>query len=207
MQDFQIFSETIIDFSQLIFVLIFFFSHSFSKHLKMKLLSILLLSISSFSLSLFPSLTTNSQASINDFKEAIGTHTGLLSYKDYSSDNWVSLTLVGATYIKKNKLIIEHLIVEGSELYKQKYSLAFKNEKAFFNGAEMKIIENSFNTKDSKKQMVLTNRGKDGNESKKCTFRHTITFENQTLTIIKEVKFDDEESYFTRNKYVLNKYS
>jgi hypothetical protein len=141
------------------------------------------------------------QASAEDFRSVLGTHIGTLGYKDYSGGNWVNLDLVGVSYITMDKFVIEHLIYEG-KVYRQKYEFNFKGGKVSVNGETMTLQENTFNQETNQK-MVLTQRGKDGNKNRKCTFRHTISYENNQLTILKEVKFDDEQDFFKRNMYTL----
>ena len=104
--------------------------------------------------------------------------------------------------IKKDKFIMEHIIYEG-KVVRQKYEVSFKQDKAIVNGQTMDILENTFGTKDQKPKMVVSHRGRDGNDNQKCTFRYTLSYENDLLKITKEVKFDNEQDYFVRNQYQL----
>lgn len=171
----------------------------------MKTAVTLLLSILLCSFTTVQTTDTTASASLKEFKFLSGTHTGTLGYKDYTGGEWVELKLVGAIHIKNDKLVIKHLIVEGEKLYDQNYSFDFKGSKATVNGDKMDVIENTFNTDSGSKKLVLTHKGKDGNKNRKCTFRYTAEYKANVLTISKEVKFDDENDYFLRNKYTLNK--
>ncbi len=158
---------------------------------------------------LFAELTASTlveppQPSAEDFKVVLGTHTGALEYKDYSGGGMVKLSLVGVSYIKKDKLILEHMIYEG-KVYRQKYEFDFKKGAVNMNGEDMTILENTFKQETNRK-LVLSHRGKDGNKNRKCTFRYTLSYENDQFTIVKEVKFDDEQEYFKRNQYTLQKF-
>ena len=145
-------------------------------------------------------------ATPEDFKKILGMHTGSLSYKDYSSNEWVKIPLVGVTHMKKNKLVIEHIIYEWGSVIKQKYVYDIKNGSIYFGNSPSTLLEKEITEQGNRLKLVFTQRGKDGNDRKKCIFKHSLNYENNTLSITKEVKFDGEDEFFVRNQYELNKY-
>lgn len=144
-------------------------------------------------------------ASINTFDQALGLHTGMLQYKDYTSGELVDLELVGVASVDKDELVLEHAIYEHGDVFRQKYAYKFKNGKVYYEGA-WDVVEQEKSADGKLAKLVITKAGKDGNDRKPCTFRLTFSYENQTLSITKDVKFDDEKEYFMRNRYVLNHY-
>ena len=146
---------------------------------------------------------TTAQTSIQpaELKPLNGLWKGDLIYRDYSSDERVSLPLVGNAYFKGEDLHLEFIINEG-KVYRQHYAYQVKDGSIVFEGpwtTEAKagtISGGDF-------RLVLTKRGRDGNQRKPCTFRLTFSGGAQALTISKEVKFDSEAEYFLRNEYQL----
>lgn len=135
-----------------------------------------------------------------------GMHTGELTYKNYSGGNLVTIPFVGVTYQKKGKLIIEHSIYEGGRVIKQNYNYEVKNGQLVGGGGNWDVLEKESRPDGKLSKLVVSRSGKDGNDNRKCTFRTTFDFSTTNLTITKDVKFDDEEEYFMRNKYVMNSY-
>ncbi|MEM6766910.1 MAG: hypothetical protein AAF655_18380 [Bacteroidota bacterium] len=133
-------------------------------------------------------------------------HTGELTYKNYNDGNLITLPFVGVTYQKKGKLVIEHAIYEGGRVINQKYGYETKNGQLVGGGGTWQVLDKQSGPDGKLTKLVVSRRGKDGNERKKCTFRTTMDISAVSFTIIKEVKFDDEEEYFMRNKYTMNKY-
>lgn len=138
-----------------------------------------------------------------DWESLFGTHTGSLTYKDYSSDELVTLTCVGLTYEKDGALVLEHDFYEWGKIIRQKYTYKFKDG-SISQGGNWALVEKKMSEDGQNITAVFTQSGKDGNENRKCTFRKTFTKAGDKLTILKEVKFDDEEAFFMRNRYVVN---
>ena len=98
--------------------------------------------------------------------------------------------------------IADALIINEGKVYRQHYAYQVKDGSIVFEGpwtTEAKagtISGGDF-------RLVLTKRGRDGNQRKPCTFRLTFSGGAQALTISKEVKFDSEAEYFLRNEYQL----
>ncbi|MEL6190947.1 MAG: hypothetical protein AAFR66_02815 [Bacteroidota bacterium] len=156
-----------------------------------------------FGLNTYAQTPSLSNAELLSFQ---GMHTGELTYKNYSGGDLVTLPFVGVTYQKKGKLIIEHSIYEGGRVIKQNYNYEVKNGQLIGGGGTWDVKEKESGTDGRLSKLVVSRSGKDGNDNRKCTFRTTFDFSSSHLTITKDVKFDDEEEYFMRNKYVMNSY-
>lgn len=135
--------------------------------------------------------------SFNDLKFLNGLYTGTLTYKDYSSNEIVTLKLVCNTTQKNEELNLKILINEWGKNYDQNYTYKSKNGKV--NG--FSLVSNYYNSGNQSFKVVLTQKGKDGNDNKSCLFKYTMIGDNQSFLITKEVKFDDETAYFIRNQY------
>lgn len=141
---------------------------------------------------------------LSDWESLFGTHVGSLTYKDYSSEKLVILKCVGLTYEKKGALVLEHDFYEWGKIIRQKYTYKFKDGSISQEG-NWNCTEKTMSADGKMVKAVFTQTGKDGNENRPCTFRKTFTKDGDTLTILKEVKFDDEEVFFMRNKYVVER--
>ena len=151
-----------------------------------------------FSFFLFSNTVSGQQEtdfSIEDFKFLNGLYSGTLTYKDYSSDKIVPLQLVCNTYFKGDQVIQKILINENFENYSQEYKYKIKD--GSIDGFE--VISNQIGKTNLK--IIATQKGKDGNQNRPCTFKYTFDASEQEYTITKEVKFDDEQDYFIRNQY------
>ena len=148
----------------------------------------------------FPLLSQSSkELSIDDLTFLNGLYTGTLTYKDYSSDQTVTLPLVCNTFYKNDQILQKILINEGGKNYEQDYKFRIKDGKV--DGFE--LVSQIINVEDNAKaiELIISQKGKDGNQNRPCTFKYTIKGDQSAYAVTKEVKFDDEASYFIRNQY------
>ncbi len=155
---------------------------------------------------LFATLLLNAQPTvqIDEVKHLNGLYTGTLTYLDYTSNERVAIPLIGNCYIEKNKLIQEFTINEWGRVIRQKEEYEFKNGTIYTSGA-LKLEEKEYNAATKEFRLVLTERGKDGNDQKPCMFRYTATYANDTFVMTKDVKFDGENEFFNRNEYKISR--
>ncbi|MDX1943008.1 MAG: hypothetical protein SFU99_20765 [Saprospiraceae bacterium] len=141
---------------------------------------------------------------IDEVKHLNGLYTGTLTYLDYTSNERVEIPLIANCYIEKNKLIQEFTINEWGRVVRQKESYEFKNGTIYADGA-LKLEEKEYNAATKEFRLVLTERGKDGNQQKPCIFRYTASYANDVFTMTKDVKFDGENEFFNRNEYKISR--
>jgi len=143
-------------------------------------------------------------AQIGEVEHLDGLYTGTLSYLDYTSEERVEIPLTGNCRVKKNQLILEFIINEWGNTVRQKYKYSFKNGTIYHDGA-WNLEKDEYDPETKAFTYVITKSGKDGNERKPCTFRVTMAYANDTLTVTKDVKFDDEDAFFNRNEYKITR--
>ncbi len=141
---------------------------------------------------------------IDEVKHLNGLYTGTLTYLDYTSNERETLPLIGNCYVEQKKLILEFTFNESGKIIRHKYDLEFKNGTIYADGA-LKLEEKEYNAVTKEFRLVLTERGKDGNEQKPCTFRYTVRYANDVFTMTKDVKFDGESAFFNRNEYKITR--
>ena len=140
---------------------------------------------------------TTSKLATQDFQFLNGLYAGTLTYRDYTSNETVTLQLVCNTYLKNNQLVQKILINEWGGNYEQDYKYTFKN-----GGIEgYSLVSSDINTDTKNVELIFSKKGRDGNKNRSCTFKYTLKSNQETYSITKEVKFDDEEDYFIRNQY------
>ncbi len=146
----------------------------------------------------------NPTIQIDEVKHLNGLYTGTLTYLDYTSNERETLPLIGNCYVEKNNLILEFTFNEWGKVIRHKYDLEIKNGTIYTDGP-LKLEEKKYDTATKSFRYVFTERGKDGNEGKPCTFRHTVTYDNNVFAMTKDVKFDGEDEYFNRNEYKITR--
>ncbi len=138
----------------------------------------------------------------SDFESVLGLHTGSLTYLDYTTNETITMDLVGVIYRKGDKLILEHHLFEWRDAYDQKYVYKIKNGTIDGWNVEEQVGPDA----NGNFRLLMTRSGKDGNERKPCTFRLTFEYQDGRFSIIKDVRFEGESSFFNRNRYDLNLY-
>ncbi len=143
-------------------------------------------------------------AQISEVEHLSGLYTGTLSYLDYTSEERVEIPLTGNCRVKKNQLILEFTLNEWGNTVRQKYKYTFKNGTIYHGGA-WSLKKHMYDRATKAFTYVITQSGKDGNERKPCIFRVTLAYANDELTVTKDVKFDDEDTFFNRNEYKITR--
>ena len=138
---------------------------------------------------------------IQELEMLAGKYKGTLEYLDYSDDkSRVTLNMTASFSIQGNKIKVVNVYDEGNgrtETRKGHYII--KNSQ--IDGitlAEKKKNRNAL-------KLVWYEKGRDGNQNKAATFRHTFETDGEILSIRKEVLYEGESAYFTRNLTQLKK--
>ena len=143
-------------------------------------------------------------AQVKEVEHLNGLYTGTLSYLDYTSNERVEIPLTGNCYLKSDDLFLEFTINEWGKVFHQKYKYSFKNGTIYADGA-WNLEKDEYDPETKAFTYLITKSGRDGNERKPCTFRVKMAYANDTLTITKDVKFDDEDAFFNRNEYKITR--
>lgn len=130
-----------------------------------------------------------------------GEYTGTLEYLDYSDDQTkTSLKMTANFTIDGKKIKVINRFNEGNgrvETRKGYYKI--KGGKIDGHPLLEKVISGDGI------RLVWLETGKDGNDQKSATFRFTMEGDGTNLSIRKEVKYDGEADFFTRNLTQLRK--
>ena len=134
-----------------------------------------------------------------------GDYNGTLTYLDYTSNTKEVLDeLTGKIAILGKKISLITQIKEDVRIFADTSEIGKDGSDIIF-GSSLWQLEQETKKRGKVTEWILTKRGFDGNDRKECTFKMTIRFQDVALTWRKEVKFDGEERYFTRNQYDLRK--
>lgn len=131
-----------------------------------------------------------------------GVYGGTLTYKDYTTNEVVGMPLAAAVEAAGGRMEIDIRLYEWGKTFKQRYECRFDGNTLRADGTwklEASEISNGA------RRMVFTRRGKDGNDHRACTFRLTFSGTADNWSVRKEVLFDGETAYFTRNLYTLQR--
>ena len=140
---------------------------------------------------------------IEEVKDWNGLWTGTLSYLDYTSEEMVTLDLNGNCYLDGSKLVLDYVINEWGKVYNQHYVYKIQNGTVYKGGVwDLKEKTTGAN---GALRFVITQEGRDGNDRKPCIFRVTFSYEGNTLSVTKEVKFKEDADFFLRNEYRLQR--
>lgn len=156
---------------------------------------------------LFLAATATAQSGLSvqasELKALAGPYgSGTLTYRDYTSDETVSMPLSAQCKVSGKNLDLRLALRENGRVYKQHYQYQFNGATVESDG-QWTLIEKAFDPANGTYRFLLTSAGIDGNDHKPCTFRVTITADSSRLTVRKEVKFDDAAAFFVRNEYVM----
>lgn len=130
-----------------------------------------------------------------------GEYIGTLEYLNYSDEKTrVTLNMTASFIIEGNKIKVINRFNEGNGRVETRTGhYKIKGGKIDGHALTEKVVEgDTF-------RIVWLETGKDGNDHKSATFRFTMKGDGTTLSIRKEVLFDGETDYFTRNLTELRK--
>lgn len=141
------------------------------------------------------------------FSQLEGEWSGTLTYTDFSDDLSTS-TLICSMNAEweKNKGIISIGFEEpnGKVYYdKAKIKIYDDDKSVKFDGVLYSIDEFTNDTSMDNWKLILTTIGKDNRRS--ALIKQSIVLEGERLSLIKEIKYDGTDEFFTRNIYNFKK--
>ncbi|MEN9349120.1 MAG: hypothetical protein RL372_98 [Bacteroidota bacterium] len=138
---------------------------------------------------------------VKDLSSSVGSWEGKLTYLDYSTGKpyTMSANIKISLTENKNGYIMEYDYPKEPQANSK--DTTFINDNLF---GKDKIIEFK-KASDSGFTLVTEIAGEDGNDYKKAKLRHTYLLNNNTFSIVKDVKFEGTDKWVKRNEYLLNR--
>jgi len=139
------------------------------------------------------------KVSQKDLKTLIGDWQGSLTYLDYSSGKPYTMP---ANIRVKASTNAKDLII--SNIYpKEPKANSVDTMKISDNGTMInrEAVTSISNLKNGSRQITTEYKGKDGNDDKSATIRHTYTFDKKNYSIRKDVQFEGEKTWLKRHEY------
>jgi hypothetical protein len=145
-----------------------------------------------------------SQIKIENFAFMQGNWVGVLEYTDYQDDKSKVQLKTNAFFAQQfDKIVSQYTYVEpdGSLVYdKGQITIAKKGDMINFSGEKLKIIKNT-SRQDSSGEGALILEGQGEDNNKKATIRETIYYSKDSLSLLKEVKYEGEKAFLNRHEY------
>ncbi len=143
--------------------------------------------------------TVCSQTTINNFAFMQGNWIGVLEYTDYQDDkSKVQLKTTVSYAFQFDKMVSQYTYTEpdGSFVYdKGQIAMSKKGDIINFDGEKLKIV------KATQQQGLLILEGAGEDNNKKATIRETIHYSKDSLSILKEIKYEGENQFLNRHEY------
>ncbi len=145
--------------------------------------------------------------SLSELNFMTGVWEGYLEYLDYG-DNKTRVRLPTTIRYETTKDAVSYTMAfiepDGSKVADKGGIRPVRDgSKILFDGRTHQVLAKEIDPKTETFRIVLTNTGKDDNKS--ATFTTTILRQKATLTITKQVKYDDQETSFVRNEFSLQR--
>lgn len=139
----------------------------------------------------------------NDFNKLSGTWEGALTYLDYSS---------GKPYTMPANLVVKRIGSTNNYVFSNIYpnetsansidTISISTDGKYI---ENELIKSRRKLKNGDIEIITEELGKDGNDDKPATFRHTYTFGVNTYKKRKDVQFIGETSWIKRHEFSYKK--
>ena len=127
-----------------------------------------------------------------------------MEYTDYQDDkSKVQLKTTVSYSVQFEKIVSQFTFTEpdGSLVYdKGQIFINRKTDIVNFGGEKLKVVKN-ITLKGTRLAGVLVLEGMGEDNNKKVTIRETIHYEKDSLTILKEIKYDGETLFLNRHEY------
>ena len=142
---------------------------------------------------------TNFKNLPKDFAKLSGSWEGTLTYLDYSSGKPYTMPAdIEVKRIKKTNKFIFSNIYPNEKSANSIDTIIISKDGKYIN---KELIKSRRKLENSDIEIVTEEFGKDGNDNKPATFRHTYTFGNTTYKKRKDVQFTGETSWINRHGY------
>jgi hypothetical protein len=153
-----------------------------------------------------PTIAQEPTVTANELNYLRGTWKGTLSYKDYTSGKTESLPIVMYGWRAGNETKSRRWKIKSEFPNEPKANstdtYTISQDGRSINGA---ILVEKSTLANGALQLILEERGKDGNDHKPATFRHIIVVGEKVFSMSKWVKFDGATDFFERNTYQLSR--
>ncbi|MGB5008363.1 MAG: hypothetical protein WBO39_15610 [Ferruginibacter sp.] len=131
-----------------------------------------------------------------------GKWAGELTYLDYTSNQQESIRSFLTVVKKRNSLYRFSYSYPGESGRDGVDNFRVSEDGTAIN--KMKIVEYA-KIPGGGFKLVLEEKGKDGNNHRPAVFRHIVERSGEKLVLTKMVKFNGEDEFFQRNRYVFNR--
>jgi hypothetical protein len=141
----------------------------------------------------------NPKISVKDFDKLVGSWQGSLTYLDYSSGNPYTMS---ADLLVKRIEITNHF--SFSNVYPKETSanavdtITISKDGRYI---DKEFVKSRRNLPEGDIEIITEEAGKDGNDHKPATIKHTYTFGKTTYKNRKDVKFAGETEWINRHEY------
>ncbi|MBO0356537.1 DoxX family protein [Hymenobacter sp. BT186] len=146
--------------------------------------------------------TASNKVTMPELQAVVQQWDGTLTYLDYKTQKQVSLvTTLNGMQSKPRELVLDFIYREpegGQVKGYDKVQLAADGLSVTWDGIPMRIVRKT-RLPNQELKLVLEGRGRDDN--KDCLIRKTVMLGVRQFTIVKEVKYDNNEGFITRNTY------
>jgi len=155
-------------------------------------------------LSLVLGLQINAQSLTEDISSISGNWTGTLTYLDYSdnlSQTTLNCSMTAEWKGTKGKILLRFEEPNG-QIYTDKanFQVLGSGDRIKFDGSRYRVEHFDKDEDSGHWTLQMITSGKDNYKS--STFRQSIIFEGDKLSLVKEVKYEGTTDYFIRNSYV-----
>lgn len=147
----------------------------------------------------------NSKTSVKEFERLAGSWQGTLTYLDYSSGK--PYTMPADLDIKRIKKTNQFRF---SNMYPNEKSansidtITISNDGKYI---DKELVKSSRKLANGDREIITEEKGKDGNDNKAATIRHTYTFGAATYKNRKDVQFEGESEWINSLEYSYNRKS
>ena len=162
-----------------------------------------------FSILLLIATVSNAQnkykTTSKDFQKLVGSWQGSLTYLDYSSGKpYTRPADIEIRKIKKtNKFVFTNIYPKETNANSVD-TIIISNDGTFIDKETVKSRQQLAN---GNIEIVTEELGKDGNENKQATIRHTYTFGKKSFSKRKDIQFAGEKEWINRHQYLYNRKS
>ena len=141
----------------------------------------------------------NPKTPVKDFDKLVGSWQGSLTYLDYSSGKpyTMSADLVVARIEKTNQFSFSNIYPKETSANSVDTITISKDGKYI----DKELVNSRKNLPDGDIEIITEESGKDGNDHKPATIRHTYTFGKTSYKNKKDVQFPGGTEWINRHEY------
>lgn len=141
----------------------------------------------------------NAKTSSKDFKILVGSWEGTLTYLDYTSGKSYSMPAnLEIKQLGKTKQFIFSNIYPNEPKANSSDTLTISIDGKFIG---KKAIKSKKKLQNGEMEIIAEEKGKDGNDNKNATFRHTYTISKTIFKRRKDIQFEGENTWINRHEY------